>query len=181
MLFIGRQPLGIPNDQLHYHWNDMLPGNTQRRRLIINVPLSLHPRSPRGPMRAKSSRSFKNQLFLTRPFLLRQNRQVKKRGIVGTPPPENTCHTPHGDTKHALPSESPPSGYTWRASHIRTTSRKGKRHPHPDTRDAPLISGLPQGSANDTYKHKTSGRLPQIHPDDQHKPFGYNCPDHWLK
>ena len=34
-------------------------------------------------------------------------------------------------------------------------------HPHPDTRDAPLISGLPQGSSNDTYKHKTPGRLSQ--------------------
>ena len=32
--------------------------------------------------------------------------------IVGTPPPENTCHTSHGDTWHALSSGSPPSGYT---------------------------------------------------------------------
>ena len=34
-------------------------------------------------------------------------------------------------------------------------------HPHLDTHDAPLISGLPQGSSNDTYEHKTSGRLSQ--------------------
>ena len=27
-------------------------------------------------------------------------------------------------------------------------------HSHPDTHDAPLISGLPQGSSNDTYKHR---------------------------
>ena len=27
----------------------------------------------------------------------------------------------------------------------------------------------------------TSGRLPQMHPDDQHRPSRYVCPDHWLK
>ena len=140
MLFIGGQPLGIPNDQLRYHWNDMLPRNTQRRRLIINASLSLHPCSPRGPISAKSSHSFKKPIiFLTRSFLLRQNRQVKKGGIVGNPPPENTCHASHGDT--------------WHAYHL--------DHPHPNTHDALLLSGLPQGKANDTYKHK--------HPDDFHK------------
>ena len=47
--------------------------------------------------------------------------------IVGTPHPENTCHAPHGDMWHTLWSESPPSGYMWRASHIQTASRKFKR------------------------------------------------------
>ena len=60
----------------------------------------------------KSTSVSKTNYFLTRSFLLGQNRQVKKGGIVGTPPPENTCHAPHGDTWHALPSRSPSSGYT---------------------------------------------------------------------
>ena len=51
------------------------------------LSLSLRPRSPRGPMSAKSNLGFeKTNYFLTCPFLLRQNRQVKKEGIVGTPP-----------------------------------------------------------------------------------------------
>ena len=52
----------------------------------------------------------------------------EKIPLVGTPPPENTCHAPHGDTWHTLPFGSPSSGYTWRAPHIRTASRKFKRH-----------------------------------------------------
>ena len=51
------------------------------------------------------------------------------------------------------------------------------RHPN----DFYLISGLPKRSSNDTYKHKTSGQLSQIHPNDQHRSSGYDCPGHWLK
>ena len=137
----------------------MLPGNTQRRRLIINASLSLHPRSPRGRISAKSSHSLKKPIiFLTRPFLLGQNRQVKKGGIVGTPPSKNTWHASYNDTWHALSSESPSFGSSYKAHMAR-------------------FSGLPQGRSNDTYKHIIRTAY-TIHPDDQHMPSGYNGPDH---
>ena len=88
----------------------------------------------------KSTSVSKTNYFLTRPFLLRQNRQVKKGGIVGTPPSENTWHAPYSDTWHALSSESPSSGssYEARMAHLlypgclkeeQTTLTK---HRHPD-------------------------------------------------
>ena len=99
-----------------------MPGNTQSRRLIINAFLALAPPLATWPNQTKSRFRFqKNQLFLTRPFLLGQNRQVKKGGIVGTPPSETRgthltvtrgthCHPghPHPDllikhTWHAFP------------------------------------------------------------------------------
>ena len=94
--------------------------------------LSLCPRSPRGPMRSKSKLSFKKPIIFNPPILLGQNGQVKKGGIVGTPHPDNTWHTFPDDTWHTFSSGLTPFGFpqecTWRASPIRTTSRRGTQH-----------------------------------------------------
>nr|CAN63323.1 hypothetical protein VITISV_022240 [Vitis vinifera] len=37
-----------------------------------------------------------------------KNQQKLTNDYYRTPPPENTCHIPHGDTWHALPSGSTP-------------------------------------------------------------------------
>ena len=79
----------------------------------------------------RSIRFQKTNYFLTRPFLLGQNRQVKKGGIVGTPPSETRgthltvtrgthCHLGH-------PHPDLPIKHTWRTFYIRTASRKSKR------------------------------------------------------
>ena len=62
------------------------------------LSLSAPPLATWPNKRKKPPQFQKANHFLTRPFLHGQNGQVKKGGIVGTPPPENTCHAPHGDT-----------------------------------------------------------------------------------
>nr|CAN63873.1 hypothetical protein VITISV_036035 [Vitis vinifera] len=97
--------------------------------------------------------------------------------IVGTPPPENTCHAPHGGTHyhpdHPIRIRVTRLSYPDCLKEAQTTLINIR---HPD--DFHFISGLPQGSSNDTCKHRTSGRLSEIHPDDQHKSSEYNCPGH---
>ena len=83
----------------------------------------------------KSTSVSKTNYFLTCPFFLRQNRQVKKGGIVGTPPSENTWHASYSDTWHAsysdtwhaLSSGSSSSGSSYKAHIIRTALKKSKR------------------------------------------------------
>ena len=64
-----------------------------------------------------------------------------------TPPSENTWHASYSDTWHALSSESPSSGSSYKA-HMAG------------------FSGLSQGRSNDTYKHIIRTDY-IIHPDDQ--------------
>ena len=138
-----RQPLDIPNAQPHHHWNDTLSGNTQRQRLIINALLSLCPRSPRGPMSAKKVTLVSKTIIFNPPILLRQNRQVKKGDIVGTPPPDDAWRTFPDDTWHIFLSGFPQED-TWRASPIRTSLGRSTRHSqtsHPDDRH--ITSGRP--------------------------------------
>ena len=137
----------------------MLPRNTQSRRLIINAFLgSRTPTRHVAQPDKKSTSVSKTNYFLTCPFLLGQNRQVKKGGIVGTPSSENTWHASHNDTWHALSSESPSFGSSYKAHMAR-------------------FSGLPQGRSNDIYKRIIRTAY-TIHPDDQHMPSGYNGPDY---
>ena len=108
----------------------------------------------------KSTSVSKTNYFLTRPFFLRQNRQVKNGGIVGTLPSENTWHASYSDTWHALSSESPSSGSSYKAHMTRLS--------HPDYLK----------EYQTTLINITSERLYTIHPNDQHMSSGYNCPDH---
>ena len=80
---------------------------------------------------------------------------------VGTPPsePRGTHLTVTHDTH--LSSGSSSSGPSHKAHMAR-------------------FSRLPQGRSNGTYKHIIR-TIYTMHPDDQHRPSGYNGPDHWLK
>ena len=132
MLFIGRQTLGKPNAQTtpslkrHAAWE--YPESAAHHKCLFGF------RTPTHHVAQPDKRSIrfqKTNYFLTRPFLLRQNRQVKKGGIVGTPPSETRgthltvtrgthCHPGH-------PHPDLPIKHTRRAFPIRTASRKSKR------------------------------------------------------
>ena len=79
---------------------------------------------------------------------------------VGTPPPKNTCHTPHGDTWHALSSGSPSFGFSYKIH--------GARFSYPDC--------LKEGQT--TLISINIRTAFTIHPDDQHRSSGYDCPGH---
>ena len=122
MLFIGGHPLGKPNVQqtpsLKRHTAWEYPESAAHHKCLFGSRTPTHHVAQPDK---KSISVSKNQLFLTRPFLLGQNRQVKKGGIVGTPPSETRgthltvtrgthCHPghPHPDllikhTWHAFP------------------------------------------------------------------------------
>ena len=69
LLFKGRQPLGIPNAQPRRYWNDMLPGNSQGRRLAINALPPFRLRTATWHDKRKKQPKFQNHhFFLTRPF-----------------------------------------------------------------------------------------------------------------
>ena len=53
LLFIVRQPLGILTAQPRHYWKDTLPGNSQRRRLIINALLPFSPPHTTWPNECK--------------------------------------------------------------------------------------------------------------------------------
>ena len=140
----------------------MLPGNTQSRRLIINAFFGflISARHMAQPNKKTTSVS-KNQLFfLTHPFLLRQNRQVKKGGIVETPPLENTCHASHGDTWHALSSGPSSSGFSYKIHGARFS----------------YLDCLKEGQTTHICINIRTAFT--IHPDDQHRSSGYDCPGH---
>ena len=124
MLFIGGHPLGKPNVQqtssLKRHTAWEYPESAAHHKCLFG---SRTPTRHVAQPDKKSISVSKNQLFLTRPFLLGQNRQVKKGGIVGTPPSETRgthCHPGH-------PHPDLPIKHTWRTFYIRTASRKSKR------------------------------------------------------
>ena len=145
----------------------MLLGNTQSRRLIINAFLgSRTPTRHVAQPDQKSTSVSKTNYFLTRPFFLRQNRQVKKGGIVGTLSSEDTWHASCRDTWHASYSD------TWHTLSSGSSSSGPSHKTH-----MARFSGLPQGRSSDTYKHIIRTAY-TIHPDDRHIPSGYNGPDH---
>ena len=115
MLFIGGHPLGKPNVQqtpsLKRHTAWEYPESAAHHKCLFGSRTPTHHVAQPDK---KSISVSKNQLFLTRPFLLGQNRQVKKGGIVGTPPSETRgthCHPGHlhpdlliKHTWHAFPN-----------------------------------------------------------------------------
>ena len=85
----------------------------------------------------------KKPIIFNPPILLGQNGQVKKGGIVGTPPPDNTWHTSPGDAWHTLSTGSTSSEFFPRV-HVARLS-------YPD----------PFKKRHTTLTNITSGRLPQ--------------------
>ena len=132
----------------------------------------------------RSIRFQKTNYFLSRPFFLGQNRQVKKGGIVGTPPsePRGTHLTvTHGTHLSSGSSSSGPSHKAHMARFfglLQGRSNDTYKHIIRTTYTIHLDDqGLPQGIPNGTYKHIIQ-TIYTMHPDDQHRSFEYNGPDH---
>ena len=83
--------------------------------------------------------------------------------IVGTPPSNNMWHTSPDDAWHTFSSGWNPSGFSYKIH--------GARFSYSDC----LKEGQTTLISINIWTTFT------IHPDDQHRSSGYDCPGHWLK
>ena len=92
-------------------------------------------------MSTKKKPQFQKTIIFNPPILLRQNRQVKKGGILGTPPPNDTWHTFPDDTWHAFLSGLTPSGFPPKVHVVRFSYSDSLRERH--TTLTNITSGRP--------------------------------------